>query len=426
VLLWWGSTATVQAQELIELVQSETRILEQELAALQQQERALQELVRQQVAEGEAEARRLSEEVTTMDLAVAELRAGLQVVSPEDVGESAEDEIAAILGATLEELREHGVSTAPTEASEGALLEAFTAWIDVLRFENQVRVEEIALFGPDGRYVPRAQLMHIGRIAAFARAGDVVAPATLSDDGAWVMLTPVDSTVFAPALERQLVPPLPVRLFENADDTVRRVASEPQTVWEKAGPLAWPLGALGLAAALVVLLKAAQLLWTGRLGTAQDVRPFMDGRSQQADATVLGRLLSRAIARTGREPQALALQLESEFMTLTARWGRGLGSLKVIAASAPLLGLLGTVSGMIDTFDVINTIGTGDARSLSGGIAVALVTTEMGLWIAIPAVLLHTLLSGWVDRRSMDLMAELSTCLAWLQSPTVDRRESGE
>jgi biopolymer transport protein ExbB/TolQ len=84
---------------------------------------------------------------------------------------------------------------------------------------------------------------------------------------------------------------------------------------------------------------------------------------------------------------------------------RGLGTLKVIAAAAPLLGLLGTVSGMIETFEVINTRGTGDARALSGGIAEALVTTEMGLWIAIPAVLVHTALAGWAERLSLRLSA---------------------
>ena len=67
----------------------------------------------------------------------------------------------------------------------------------------------------------------------------------------------------------------------------------------------------------------------------------------------------------------------------------------VIAGVAPLLGLLGTVTGMISTFDVITKFGTGDPKLLSGGISTALVTTELGLIVAIPTLLLGNLLRGW-------------------------------
>ena len=67
----------------------------------------------------------------------------------------------------------------------------------------------------------------------------------------------------------------------------------------------------------------------------------------------------------------------------------------VFAAIAPLLGLLGTVTGMISTFDIITEFGTGDPKLLSGGISEALVTTELGLIVAIPTLLLGHLLSAW-------------------------------
>ncbi|MEM1082143.1 MAG: MotA/TolQ/ExbB proton channel family protein, partial [Pseudomonadota bacterium] len=69
----------------------------------------------------------------------------------------------------------------------------------------------------------------------------------------------------------------------------------------------------------------------------------------------------------------------------------------VIAAVSPLLGLLGTVTGMISTFDVITEFGTGDPKLLSGGISIALVTTELGLIVAIPMLLVGNLLSGWAE-----------------------------
>jgi biopolymer transport protein ExbB len=63
------------------------------------------------------------------------------------------------------------------------------------------------------------------------------------------------------------------------------------------------------------------------------------------------------------------------------------------AAVAPLLGLLGTVTGMINTFNLITLFGTGDARVLSSGISEALVTTEFGLIVAIPSLIVHAILS---------------------------------
>ena len=76
---------------------------------------------------------------------------------------------------------------------------------------------------------------------------------------------------------------------------------------------------------------------------------------------------------------------------------RFLPSLHVIAAVAPLLGLLGTVTGMISTFEVITEFGTGDPKLLSGGISVALVTTELGLIVAIPVLLIHSILTSAVE-----------------------------
>jgi biopolymer transport protein ExbB len=76
---------------------------------------------------------------------------------------------------------------------------------------------------------------------------------------------------------------------------------------------------------------------------------------------------------------------------------RGLPFIAIASATAPLLGLLGTVTGMIETFRLINLFGTSDARNLASGISEALVTTEFGLIVAIPALILHALLSRKVQ-----------------------------
>jgi biopolymer transport protein ExbB len=75
------------------------------------------------------------------------------------------------------------------------------------------------------------------------------------------------------------------------------------------------------------------------------------------------------------------------------RLERWLGAIAMTASVAPLLGLLGTVSGMITTFKAMTLFGAGDPRVVSGGIAEALITTELGLVVAIPALLAHALMS---------------------------------
>jgi biopolymer transport protein ExbB len=99
--------------------------------------------------------------------------------------------------------------------------------------------------------------------------------------------------------------------------------------------------------------------------------------------------------RMGREEMENALQ--EAILKEVPAMERFLSTLGMLAAIAPLLGLLGTVTGMIDTFHVITLHGTGDPRMMSGGISEALVTTMLGLSVAIPIMLAHTLLNRAVD-----------------------------
>ncbi len=97
-----------------------------------------------------------------------------------------------------------------------------------------------------------------------------------------------------------------------------------------------------------------------------------------------------------------------------------LGAIAITAAVAPLLGLLGTVSGMIETFKLMTLFGAGDPAAVSGGISQALVTTELGLVVAIPALILHALLS----RRVKTYYGQLESCgvnLSQLNPQTVEQ-----
>ncbi len=92
--------------------------------------------------------------------------------------------------------------------------------------------------------------------------------------------------------------------------------------------------------------------------------------------------------------ETLELKLDEAILKELPRIQRGLGALALLAAVSPLLGLLGTVTGIIETFQSITLHGTGDPRVMSGGISQALVTTVQGLLVAIPLLLFHSFLSS--------------------------------
>ena len=99
------------------------------------------------------------------------------------------------------------------------------------------------------------------------------------------------------------------------------------------------------------------------------------------------------IVRRSTTPTQRDDDLFIELQDNKRRLERRLSAIAITAAVAPLLGLLGTVSGMIETFRMMTLFGSGDAEVVSGGISQALVTTELGLVVAIPALILNAVLS---------------------------------
>ena len=106
-----------------------------------------------------------------------------------------------------------------------------------------------------------------------------------------------------------------------------------------------------------------------------------------------GALVKAGVEHSDEKRGTLEEILYEKILAVRPRLERFLPFIALTAAAAPLLGLLGTVTGMIKTFNLITIFGTGDAKSLSSGISEALVTTELGLVVAIPALILHGLLS---------------------------------
>ena len=138
--------------------------------------------------------------------------------------------------------------------------------------------------------------------------------------------------------------------------------------------------------------KAAEYVMTG---------VFSDSKKYRG---VTALLVTDFLHRKSGRSELDRLILDETVINLVSSLDRYLALIGVLASMAPLLGLLGTVTGMIATFDIISIFGTGNAKAMSGGISEALVTTQTGLLVAIPGLYM----SNFLNRRAENLKQRIS------------------
>lgn len=170
---------------------------------------------------------------------------------------------------------------------------------------------------------------------------------------------------------------------------------------DQGGTVGYAIITIGVVGLLIAVWRLLTLLVTGRRLSAQLKR------ESASEGNPLGRILKVFQDNQHIDTETLELKLDEAILRETPRLEQGQGWIKVIAAVAPLLGLLGTVVGMIRTFQAITLFGTGDPKLMAGGISQALVTTVLGLVVAIPLVFLHSLVAGR-SRAMVEILEEQS------------------
>ncbi|PFG57696.1 outer membrane transport energization protein ExbB [Vibrio sp. ES.051] len=154
------------------------------------------------------------------------------------------------------------------------------------------------------------------------------------------------------------------------------------------GKIILGLLAIGL---LIALVRGASLMIS-----CQKIMKQLKTPAQPGD-NPLGRVLAVYQKDKHRSVEALELRLLEAVVDEQTHLEKGLSMLKLLAALAPMLGLLGTVTGMIETFQVITQFGNGDPKVMAGGISMALVTTVLGLVSAMPLLLAHNVLGSQAE-----------------------------
>ena len=158
--------------------------------------------------------------------------------------------------------------------------------------------------------------------------------------------------------------------------------------WHQGGYVGYAITAVGVFAFLLAIIRVIMLTLMGAAVNSQ----LKSGEAKANNP--LGRVLLVSQENPNIDTETLELKMAEAVLRETPKLEAGLTLLKIIAAVAPLMGLLGTVTGMIITFQAITIFGAGDPKAMAGGISSALITTVLGLLVAIPTVLLHTVVNG--------------------------------
>jgi biopolymer transport protein ExbB len=172
------------------------------------------------------------------------------------------------------------------------------------------------------------------------------------------------------------------------------------------------IGYLILGLGLIGVLLGLERMFVISLAARRDRAVLAGGDTDERHAIAELRRVA-ADADLLRDAEAMSAKMDEVVTVATQHLHRGLATLAIFAAVSPLLGLLGTVTGMIETFQVITLFGAGDPRLMSGGISQALITTQLGLAVAIPLLLIHSFLQSRantlttrLDELAADLFAE--------------------
>ncbi|MEK7414266.1 MAG: MotA/TolQ/ExbB proton channel family protein [Planctomycetota bacterium] len=191
--------------------------------------------------------------------------------------------------------------------------------------------------------------------------------------------------------------------------------------WLAAGRLfIWPILAVGAIGLWLTVWRLRSLLGQrpNRTAASDVVQLIRESRLDEARARCaaisgnLAAILRCGIDRIHDPRQAREAAIDAELIAAESRLTRGIGMLVLLASIAPLLGLLGTVTGMIDLFGVIATQGAGQARGLSGGISEALITTQAGMLVAVPLLVAHAVLVRLSERQRLVLEETSAAILA--------------
>lgn len=269
-----------------------------------------------------------------------------------------------------------------------ALAELFRALQSQLDKQGRIYLESAPVYSGNGEVQEQA-VLHVGGFTRIA-AGRYLAYWPEVDKLVELPRQPAPKLLaLAGAFTQQPAASLAPLAIDPSSGQILQMVVEIPNVEERiaqGGTVGYLILALAAVACLLSVYRFIDLNWIGKR-----IRRQMQSSEYRSD-NPLGRVLSRIDQVQMQDEELLYLAVDDALSVEQSRLNQALPFLKLVAAIAPMLGLLGTVTGMIETFQAIALQGSGDPKLMSGGISEALVTTVEGLVTAIPILLVHSLL----------------------------------
>jgi biopolymer transport protein ExbB len=407
------------AADLDEAYKREFAFLEAERNSLQARIKKLAAEQAEKVAAAKAEIERLQNQAlgtsTQADRLLGTMADAERKVESAEEGASV---LASVLAQAATRLEKANVKL--PEAKEGdqaaQLVQVGAVFDNAIRLlgeYGQVRKEPGEFFGADGTK-QKGTIVQIGRVASFGVSDQHAGPLAPAGDGQLkVWKSPIGAEAARAVASGTWADPLPLFIYENLDANVEEQKGKTilQTI-RAGGVIGWVLVFM---AGFVVLLFLGRVFILARAAgntekLVDTLEPLVESGKVDEGLDIArhvrsapGRVLLVVLKNIRRPREQLDDATSEALLREESKLDRFGSAILVCAAVGPLLGLLGTVTGMISTFDVITEFGTGNPKLLSGGISEALITTEFGLIVAIPALLLGNLMNGWASRIKDDM-----------------------
>jgi len=317
--------------------------------------------------------------------------------------------VESVLMQATNTLKPYGIEIlVDKEKYQEALKEIFNHTDTLIRDLSSIRTEKGAFYAQDGSEI-QGEIVHIGNIASYGISSTLsgaLVPAGANKLKIWKAPEAKES---AQALQNNSnIDKLHIFLYENASKEIEDLKEKTYIdIINSGGIIGWVIVALGLVGLLLAVARAFFLMGASSTTNSlskdtlqtllkdgiEDTLQFLKSKRGST-----ARVLKATVRNLDRDREHIEDIVAEAILHESSRLDKFGSVILVIAAVSPLLGLLGTVTGMIATFDIITEFGTGDPKLLSGGISIALVTTELGLIVAIPILMLGNLLGGWAEK----------------------------
>lgn len=401
--------SSVNADELSDAYKKEYTFLKAqktELAKRVKQDKAVQDRdiqkAKQKVSALQNSYVNLSEDLKNRELRIEKATESLSDKS------SNKEIIASVIIQAKGSLQEYGIEIDDSNKTTqtASMTTAFNESIKLYNKLSSISQEKGKFYLLDGS-TASGDIIKVGNIAAYglsSKASGALAPAGNGEYKIWNQPTAADARAFG---DGSMKKDINIFVYENLDKEAEYTKEKTlQDTLDGGGTIGYIILALGVLGLLLLLVRVFLLIGAGsnvNKITKIVVQKLEDSKGDEAlDAVkdfqgASARVIKATLRNIKKDREHIEDIVMENILNENSSIDRFGNFVLVLAAVAPLLGLLGTVTGMIATFDIITTHGTGDPKLLSGGISEALVTTMLGLVVAIPLLLLGNLLSGWAQ-----------------------------